>query len=123
MVRRTALLVAALVALASLPLGAGATARGASPLSAPSTLALARPVPAGGENAVQAVSPTPRDRGGDPGGGDQDARREEKKPKQEPCPEELWTIPIQIEGLACILLFPKKEEPEEPAPPEDPRRR
>lgn len=24
------------------------------------------------------------------------------------CPTDLWTIPLEIEGLACVLLLPKE---------------
>jgi len=27
-----------------------------------------------------------------------------------PCPENLWTVALPIEGLACILLLPKDEQ-------------
>jgi hypothetical protein len=25
------------------------------------------------------------------------------------CPTELWTVPLEIKGLGCILLLPKNE--------------
>ena len=28
----------------------------------------------------------------------------------EPCPEDLWTVALPVEGLACVLLLPKDEK-------------
>lgn len=33
------------------------------------------------------------------------------QPEETPCPEDRWSLPVQIEGLACVLLLPKPEEP------------
>jgi len=37
------------------------------------------------------------------------------QPEETHCPEDRWSLPVQIEGLVCILLLPKPEEP--PAAP------
>jgi hypothetical protein len=83
--RRVALPLAALTALATLPVLAGAA-------------------PAGASNAV--VTPSPMSRGnddGDPDGPDADE-------KVDNCPTKQWTIPLELKGLACILLLPKPEK-------------
>jgi hypothetical protein len=88
--RRIALPIAALTALATLPVLAGA-------------------VPAGASSAV--VTPGPTSRGGGPGDNPGDPKGPQKK--QEPpnnCPTTMWTIPLEIKGLACILLLPKPEK-------------
>jgi hypothetical protein len=41
---------------------------------------------------------------GDPRG----PQKKEEPPKN--CPTEMWTIPLEIKGLACILLLPKPEK-------------
>lgn len=85
--RRVALSLAALMALASLPVLAG--------------------TPAGASGAI--VSPTSR--GGDNG----DPEGPEAQKSDEPvdnCPTKQWTVPLELKGLACILLLPKPEPPE-----------
>jgi CheY-like chemotaxis protein len=84
--RRVALPLAALTALASMPV-------------------LAAAVPAGASSVV--VKPTPASRGGD--NGDPEGPRE-KQQKQDNCPTKAWTIPLELKGLACILLLPKPEQ-------------
>ena len=82
--RRVALSLAALTALATMPVLAG--------------------TPAGASGAI--VSPTARgDDNGDPEG---PSAQEEEPPKN--CPTEMWTIPLEVKGLACILLLPKPEK-------------
>ncbi len=86
--RRVALSLAALTALATLPVLSGAT-------------------PAGASGAV--LTPSPMARGNDDGhpeGPHDNGRHEE----QNNCPTELWTIPLEVKGLACILLLPKPEK-------------
>jgi hypothetical protein len=85
--RRVALPLAALMAFATLPALAGTTAAGAS--------GAARPAARDGDN-------------GDPEG--PAAAHEEV---EDDCPTELWTIPLEIKGLVCILVLPKSEEDEE----------
>jgi hypothetical protein len=29
--------------------------------------------------------------------------------KAKPCPTDQWTVPLEVQGLACILLLPKKD--------------
>src|SRR5918992_3518914 len=51
-------------------------------------------------------------RGEDPDAEEERAEEERAKAEAEPpvpCPEEFWTVPLQIEGLACVLLLPKDE--------------
>ena len=36
-------------------------------------------------------------------------------PEKNKCPEESWTLPLQLNGLGCVLLLPKPEDP--PAAP------
>src|SRR5207237_7234020 len=100
LMRRIAAPLAALLAAA--PLLMGASAAGADEVT--TAARLASPV------STQDLGRTlvPNARGTDPGNGTADDQK--KKEKQKPCPEELWTIPLQVEGLACILLLPKKEE-------------
>lgn len=49
----------------------------------------------------------------DPDNPDSSSSEAKKKPKQEPCPQELWTIALPVEGLACVLLLPKSDPPGE----------
>ena len=84
--RRVALPLAALTALATLPVLAGAA-------------------PAGASDTV--VKPAPMSRGNDDGDPDGPDRE-----RQDNCPTELWTVPLEIKGLACILLLPKPERAE-----------
>ena len=35
-----------------------------------------------------------------------------KKKEQSPCPQDMWTVPLEIEGLACVLLLPKDNSKE-----------
>jgi len=82
--RRVALPLAALTALATMPV-------------------LAAAVPAGASGAV--VTPASRGRdNGDPEGPDG-----KKAEKPDNCPTKNWTIPLELKGLACILLLPKPE--------------
>ena len=57
-----------------------------------------------------------RDRGQAEEPGTTDPAEEETPP--DPCPTEMWTIPVEVEGLLCVMALPKAEEPpaEEPAP-------
>jgi hypothetical protein len=80
--RRIALPVAALTALATMPV-------------------LIEAAPAGASGAV--VQPASRGRNGHNG----DRKAEEPKNN---CPTTLWTIPLEIKGLACLLLLPKPEK-------------
>ena len=87
LMRRIALPIAALTALATFPVLAGAA-------------------PAGASGTV--VKPTPASRGkggdnGDPQGPDA------KKEKTDTCPTKQWTVPLELKGLACLLLLPKPE--------------
>ena len=44
---------------------------------------------------------------------DRERREAEAKAAEEevnPCPDDLWTIALPIEGLACVLLLPKDEQ-------------
>ena len=85
--RRVALSLAALTALATMPVLAG--------------------TPAGASGAI--VSPTARgDDNGDPEG---PSAQEEEAPNN--CPTEMWTVPLEVKGLACILLLPKPEKGDE----------
>jgi hypothetical protein len=86
--RRIALSLAALTALATLPV-----------------LAAAAPVGAFGF----AAAPEPASRGQAPG---------EPEPPDEPeaqddCPTELWTVPLEVKGLLCLLVLPKPDSGEE----------
>jgi len=84
--RRVALSMAALTALATMPVLAGAA-------------------PAGASGAVA----TPSNRG--KGNGDSNGSKAQKKedaPKNN-CPTDQWTLPLQLKGLACLLLLPKPE--------------
>lgn len=79
--RRVALPLVALTALATMPVLAGAA-------------------PAGASDGI--VKPTPAARGNDNGDS-------ESASAQDNCPTEAWTIPLELKGLACILLLPKPE--------------
>ena len=81
--RRVALPLAALTALATMPVLAAAVPAGASG-------AIVKPASRGGDN-------------GEPDGPDA------KKAQQDNCPTEGWTVPLELKGLACILLLPKPE--------------
>jgi hypothetical protein len=84
--RRIALPIAALTAMATMPLLAGAAPAGASPAS---------------HSGIASRG----DRPGDPKGPDKKAEQ-----PQNNCPTTLWTIPLEIKGLACLLLLPKPEK-------------
>lgn len=84
--RRVALSLAALTALATMPVLAG--------------------TPAGASGAI--VSPTAR---GDDNGDPEGPSAEEEAPNN--CPTEMWTVPLEVKGLACILLLPKPEKGDE----------
>ena len=86
--RRVALPLAALTAFATLPVLAAAPAGASS--------AVMRPTARGGDN-------------GDPQGPSQ-ADEEHDEEQKDNCPTELWTIPIEVKGLACVLLLPKPEK-------------
>jgi hypothetical protein len=47
-------------------------------------------------------------------------RAEEPEPEVVPCPTKLWTIPIELKGLACLLIIQKPAEEAEPAQSEAP---
>lgn len=78
------------------------TRRVALPLVALTALAtmpvLVGAAPAGASSAV--VTPTAR---GNDGGTDEGSA-------QDNCPTEGWTIPLELKGLACILLLPKPDQ-------------
>ena len=83
--RRVALSLAALTALASMPVLVG--------------------TPAGASGAI--VSPTARgEDNGDPEGAEEPTDADEPVDN---CPTKQWTIPLELKGLACILLLPKPE--------------
>lgn len=45
-------------------------------------------------------------------GGDDPGEEGGKKPKPsevKPCPTDKWTVPLEVQGLACLLLLPKKD--------------
>ena len=85
--RRVALSMAALTALATMPVLSGAA-------------------PAGASGAVV----TPSARGNDNGDPEGPSAKQQKEPKPKPCPTDQWTIPLEVKGLACILLLPKTEK-------------
>ena len=91
--RRVALPLAALTALATMP-------------------ALVSAVPAGASDAVAKPAPESRGRArpGDPRGPQKNEKRDED---QVNCPTTLWTIPLEIKGLACLLLLPKPDKQRE----------
>jgi hypothetical protein len=83
--RRVALSLAALTALASMPVLVG--------------------TPAGASGAI--VSPTARgEDNGDPESGEEPTDADEPVDN---CPTKQWTVPLELKGLACILLLPKPE--------------
>src|ERR1044072_2957102 len=86
--RRVALPLAALTAFATLPVLAGAA-------------------PAGASRA--AVSPAPASRGDDNGDPEGPNAKKKDDPPVDPSPTKQWTIPLELKGLASILLLPKPE--------------
>jgi hypothetical protein len=87
--RRVALPLAAMTALATVPMLAGTAQAGTS-------------------SAVG--KPAPDSRGNRPG----DPRGPDKKGNEQPpnnCPTKQWTVPLELKGLACLLLLPKPEQP------------
>jgi hypothetical protein len=91
--RRVALPLAALTAAATLPVLTGGA-------------------PAGASGAV--VKPAPQSRGDNGNNGDPNGPSGKKSNKQEKvdnCPTKQWTIPLELKGLACLLLLPKPEPP------------
>lgn len=83
--RRVALSLAVLTALATMPVLAG--------------------TPAGASGAI--VSPTARgEDNGDPEAGEDPSDADEPVDN---CPTKQWTVPLELKGLACILLLPKPE--------------
>jgi len=87
--RRIALPIAALTALATLPVLAGAA-------------------PAGASGAVGKPAPESRGRNGDRPGDPKGPKKNDEPPNN--CPTTMWTVPLEIKGLACILLLPKPEK-------------
>lgn len=83
--RRVALPLAALTAFATLPVLAA--------------------TPAGASSAVM----KPAARGGDDNG-DPEGPAAANQEQKDNCPTELWTVPLEVKGLACILLLPKPEK-------------
>lgn len=54
------------------------------------------------------------DRGIDPDDRDGDGRSDRQAEAQPlPCPTHQWNVPVEIEGLACILLLPKEAPADE----------
>ncbi|HEU5449529.1 MAG TPA: hypothetical protein VFW57_10990 [Acidimicrobiia bacterium] len=83
--RRVALSLAALTALATMPVLAG--------------------TPAGASGAI--VSPTARgEDNGDPEAAEDPSDADEPVDN---CPTKQWTVPLELKGLACLLLLPKPE--------------
>ena len=86
--RRVALSMAALTALATMPVLSGAA-------------------PAGASGAVVTPSSRGNDNGDPQGPG---AKKKSKEPENN-CPTKQWTVPLELKGLACLLLLPKPEPP------------
>ena len=87
--RRVALPIAALTALATCRVLAGAAPAGASERRR-------SPVLPGTATTV-----TPR------------ALSAKKEEPVDNCPTKQWTVPLELKGLACILLLPKPEKPDD----------
>jgi hypothetical protein len=85
--RRVALSLAALMALATLPVLSG--------------------TPAGASGAV--FTPSPSSRGNDDGDPEGPNAKKKNDEPENPCPTKQWTIPLELKGLACLLLLPKPE--------------
>jgi hypothetical protein len=85
--RRVALSLAALTAFATLPVLAGTA-------------------PAGASGSV--MKPSPLSRGNDDNGDPEGPSKKNKEPVDN-CPTKQWTVPLELKGLACILLLPKPE--------------
>jgi hypothetical protein len=68
-------------------------------------------------NRAEATSaPGIASRGSDRGGGRREAQpppgeEPPAEPEETRCPEDQWFLPVQINGLACLLLLPNPEEP------------
>ena len=91
MTRRVALPLAALTALATLPVLSGAAPAGAS------------------SAVIKPVVPASRGNDGDNGSPEgPDGKKKNKEPVDN-CPTKQWTIPLELKGLACLLLLPKPE--------------
>ena len=87
-------LLVTLLTVASSPVSAGAAAAGFS------------------DAHITTVAPA--DRGIEPADrSDEDGDEADEAPDN--CPTELWTVPLEIEGLACVLLLAKDEEAAEEA--------
>jgi hypothetical protein len=84
------------------------TRRFAVPLAALTAFATL-PVLAAAAPAGAATQPSPLARGGGDDG-DPDGPAAQNKEKKDPCPSELYTVPLEIPGLACLLLLPKPED-------------
>jgi hypothetical protein len=84
--RRVALSMAALTALATMPV-------------------LSVAAPAGASGAVV----TPSSRGNDNGDPEGPNAKKKNDEPENPCPTKQWTIPLELKGLACLLLLPKPE--------------
>ena len=70
------------------------------------TVVTAGAAPAGASGAV--VTPSRRGRdNGDPNGPDN--RKKKADEPENNCPTKQWTIPLELKGLACLLLLPKPE--------------
>lgn len=71
---------------------------------AAATCLLTSQMPAG---ATVSNSPGVLNRGDGRGQTPPDGAGEEPEEAQDECPTELWTIPLEIKGLACILVLGK----------------
>ena len=83
------------------------TRRFALPLAALTAFATL-PVLAGAAPASAATQPSPLARGGGENG-DPDGPSAKNKEQKDNCPTELYTLPLEVKGLACLLLLPKPE--------------
>ena len=58
--------------------------------------------------AVGKPAPESRGRNGDRPGDPKGPKKNDEPPNN--CPTTMWTVPLEIKGLACILLLPKPEK-------------
>ena len=58
---------------------------------------------------ASASTPVIASRGDDGDNGDPEGPNG-KKEKVDNCPTDMWTVPLEVKGLACVLLLPKPEK-------------
>ncbi len=65
--------------------------------------------PVGAQSVPTDRSYTPMARAPEDGDSADAKDKKAKEQEPEPCPQDMWTVPLEVEGLACVLLVPKDD--------------